>query len=248
MSEKIFEWKGYGWMNGQPWGVAHPSKKRLWYSNENLAKVDENGSLVLGVNNNAKYFDGEVNHIKPYGCGYISTIERFRFGHFEFEYFLPIGIHLWPAIWLSGWDSWPPEIDIVEGWSGEGFFFRNRPNYKKFLGLNRIHPGVFYGRKGDKALGKGFGNFGTNNLTYQWYQKLGKKNKCDLFWYPDSIEVYYNGHIVMDIKDENLLSGLRSDMYVCLDCAVSGLFTDTDYEHYKKNGTPFIITDFKYTK
>ena len=52
----------------------------------------------------------------------------------------------------------------------------------------------------------------------------------------------------MSITDKKILDGLNGRMYVCIDCAVSELFTDTDYKHYKKNGTPFIITDFKYTK
>ena len=248
MFEKLFDWKGYGWMNGQPWGVAHSDKNQLWYSNEDCVKKDHNDNLILSVVDDAKYFDGDINHTKPYGCGYISTLERFRFGHFEFKYILPIGVHLWPAIWLSGWDNWPPEIDIVEGWSGEGYFCKNKPNYKKFIGLNRIHPGVFYGRDGDNVFGKGYGNFGTNNLTYQWYQNLKKENRCDLFWYPDSVKVYYNFHKVMDINDKNILNGLDSDMYVCLDCAVSNCFTEDDYKEYNTNGSPFIITDFNYEK
>lgn len=107
---------------------------------------------------------------------------------------------------------------------------------------------MFYGREGENVLSQGYGNFGTNNLTYQWFQPLKKINKCSLYWYPDYVAVCYNGHVVMFITDKKILNGLNGRMYVCLDCAVSELFTDTDYEHYKKNGTPFIITDFKYIK
>lgn len=78
MPEKIFEWKGYSWMNGQPWGVAHPKPDQLWYADANEAKI-EDGSLLLTVNNNKKYFGGEVDHVKPNGCGYISTIEDFKY-------------------------------------------------------------------------------------------------------------------------------------------------------------------------
>ena len=219
----------------------------MWYADANEAKIVD-GSLSLTVNNNKKYFGGDIDQVKPNGCGYISTFEDFKYGHFEFSYILPIGIHLWPAIWLSGFDSWPPEIDIVEGWSGEGCFTRNKPNYKKIIGFNSIHPGVFYGREGENVLHKGYGNFGTKNLTYQWFQPLRKVNKCDLYWYPDYVSVYYNNHLVMSITDKKILDGLNGRMYVCIDCAVSELFTNTDYKHYKKNGTPFIITDFKYTK
>lgn len=245
----FIEWAGYHWMNGQPWGVAHPNPKHVWYADEKETNVVED-TVVLGVNNDAKFFGGDVNHTKDFGCGCISTCEEFLYGHFHFEYILPIGIHLWPAIWLSGIDSWPPEIDIVEGWSGDGCFIPNQANYKKFIGFNRIHPGVFYGTDSDgNAIGKGYGNFGTDNVTYQCYQKLGgKTNTCDLYWYPDNIRVYYNGHKIMDIKDEEILKGLRSRMYVCIDCAVADNFTQQDYQKYLQIGTKMVVTKFTYNK
>lgn len=246
----FIEWAGYHWMNGQPWGVAHPDPKHVWYADETETKVisDDWGDnvLAMSINNNAKYFGGEVNHTKYFGCGCISTYEEFLYGHFHFEYILPIGIHLWPAIWLSGIDSWPPEIDIVEGWSGDGYFCPNQPNYKKFIGFNRIHPGVFYGTdEHGKAIGKGYGNFGTDNVTYQCYQKLNEKlNTCDLYWHPDNIRVYYNGHKIMDIKEEEILKGLRARMYVCIDLAAADNFTEQDYQKYIEKGTPMLITKF----
>ena len=39
MPEKIFEWKGYSWMNGQPWGVTHTKPNQLWYADANEAKI-----------------------------------------------------------------------------------------------------------------------------------------------------------------------------------------------------------------
>lgn len=249
MNDCFIEWAGYHWMNGQPWGVAHPNPQHVWYANENETKVI-NDTVVLGVNNDAKFFGGEVNHTKDFGCGCISSFEHFLYGHFYFEYTLPIGIHLWPAIWLSGVDNWPPEIDIVEGWSGDGYFIPNQPNYKKFIGFNRIHPGVFYGIDSEgNVIGKGYGNFGTNNLTYQCYQKLnGKINTCDLYWYPNNIKVYYNEHKIMDIKDEEILKGLRKPMYVCIDCAVSDNFTQHDYQKYLQIGTVMAVTKFTYNQ
>lgn len=249
--ESILNWAGYHWMNGQPWGVAHPNPDIIFYASEDEVSTlpDDPNILQLSINNNAKYFGGEVNHTKYFGCGVISTCEEFLYGHFHFEYILPIGIHLWPAIWLSGIDSWPPEIDIVEGWSGEGCLIKNQPNYKKIIGLNKIHPTVFYGKdeKGN-VLCKGYGSLWTDSVTYQCYQKLdGKLNTCDLYWYPDNIRVYYNNHKIMDIKDENILQGLRSRMYVCLDCAVEDNFTEEDYQQYLEKGSPLLITKFIYT-
>lgn len=244
------EWSNYEWMNGQPWGEAHPNKDVIWYADKDETYTDRQGSLVLNINNNQKYFGGDVNHVKKYGCGCVSTYTSFLYGHFHFEYILPIGIHLFPAIWLSGFDNWPPEIDIVEGWSGDGYFKQGQPNYKKFLGFNRIHPSVYYGKDSQgNVLGKGYGSLCTSNVTFQWYQQLGGKiNTCDLYWNKDRVVVYYNGHVVMDIQDETILRGLRERMYVCIDFAVNDNFTEDDYSWYLKNGSPMVVKKFEYKK
>ena len=247
MADVVFNWKGYDWMNGQPWGEFHPNPKYIWYSDKNEARVGPYDCLLLDINNHEKYFPG-IDQTKKYGCGYISTCETFTYGNFHFEYILPIGIHLWPAIWLSGLDSWPPEIDIVEGWTGDGYFIKNQPNYKKFIGFNRIHPGVYYGKdENGNPIGKAFGSLGATDVTYSCYQNTnGKSNTCDLEWWPDYVRVYYNKHKVMEIKDKTILDGLSGRMYVCIDLAAGNNFTQDDYEKYRANGLPFIIKDFVY--
>lgn len=246
--KSLFEWCGYEWGNGQPWGEAHPDKEQLWYADKNEAYIANNGNLILDINNTPKYFGGEVNQTKPFGCGYISSKTYFLYGTFHFEYILPIGVHLWPAIWLSGLDGWPPEIDIVEGWTGNGYFIEGQPNYRKFVGFNKIHPGVFY-KENETVINKSLGNFGTDNVTYECYQKLGGKiNTCDLYWQPYEISFVYNNHIIGKITDRNILSKIDKRMYVCLDCAVGNNFTQKDYEKYKKKGSPFVLTKFEYKK
>ena len=243
----MLEWMGYTWMNGQPWGIAHPNKDQQWYADPDETKILSDGSLCLSLNNKEKYIGGDVNQTKKFGCGVITTNEAFLYGHFKFRYILPKGIHLWPGIWLSGVDSWPPEIDIMEGWSGNGFFCKGKPNYKKFIGFNRIHPGIYYGRDGEKALGKGYGSLGTDDVTYEWYQNTnGKQNTCELYWQPDHITAYYNEYKVMDITEEVYLKGLRARMSVRLDLFAGNNMTQKDYNDYKKNGTPFIINEFTY--
>ena len=41
----------------------------------------------------------------------------YRYGWFEAKIKLPKGKNLWPAFWMWAWDSWPPEIDIFEGYT-----------------------------------------------------------------------------------------------------------------------------------
>ena len=46
MPEKIFEWKGYSWMNGQPWGVTHTKPNQLWYADANEAKLNQTDVVI----------------------------------------------------------------------------------------------------------------------------------------------------------------------------------------------------------
>lgn len=252
MAETILNWKGYDWINGQPWGEAHPSPDVICYADKDETILNSDGSITLDINNKEKYFDGEINHTKKFGCGWLSTTNGFLFGKFHFEYKLPKGIHLWPAIWLSGIESWPPEIDIMEGWSGKGIFCKNQPNYRRFPLFNNIHPGIFYLSMGEKVYSKGYGNFGSDCATYSWLQKLDDWNTCDLIWREDLIEVHYNGHKVMCIRENDedhgfyMLDFMKKKMYVCLDAAVQSGFTQDDYKQYKEEGSPMIIRDFTY--
>lgn len=244
-------WKGYEWMNGQPWGVAHPNKNHTWWCDETETSIVPNGNLIQGINNNQKYFE-EIDQTKDFGCGCISTYQSFLYGKFHFEYKLPVGIHLWPAIWLAGVHSWPPEIDIMEGWSGNGLICKNKPNYRRFPLFNNIHPGIFYVKQGETVYGKGYGNFGSDRATYSWLQKLNDWNTCDLIWKPDLIEVYYNNHKVMKITDNDeehgyyMLDFMKYEMYVCIDCWTGDNFTQENYKQYKENGRPFIVREFTY--
>lgn len=252
MPETILNWKGHDWMNGQPWGEAHPNPNIICYADKNESILNSDGSITLDINNKEKYFDGEVNHTKKFGCGWLSTTDTFLFGKFHFEYKLPKGIHLWPAIWLSGRYSWPPEIDIVEGWSGEGVICKNKPNYQRLPFFNKIHPGIVYFRINEDVYGKSYGSLGLKNATYSCYQKLNDWNSCNLIWEKDLIDVYYNGHRVMHITENDtdngiyMLDFMRKEMYVCLDSAVLSSFTQDDYKQYKEEGSPFIIREFTY--
>ena len=253
MAETILNWKGYDWINGQPWGEAHPSPDVICYADKDETVLNSDGSITLDINNKEKFFDGDVNHTKKFGCGWVSTNNGFLFGDFHFEYKLPKGANLWPAIWLSGVHTWPPEIDIMEGWSGNGYLCKNKPNYKRFPLFNNIHPGLFYFKVDGKVYSKGYGSFGSDCATYSWLQKLDDWNTCDLVWRKDLIEVYYNGHRVMRVTEDDedrgfhMLDFMGHEMYVCLDAAVQDDFTQDNYKQYKKSGSPFIIRDFTYT-
>ena len=245
----MIEWKNKycpTFINGEEWGVAHPNPTRhFWYDQEMVSTTDDGRVLVFDIQKNPRYFE-EVGQVKDWGIGCITSTKTFKYGTFWFEYELPVGAYLWPAIWLSSSLRWPPEIDIMEGWSGNGWFCKGKPNYRRFPFFNNIHPGLIY-MDGEKQVGQGYGCFGSDRATYGWCQPLDNLCTCKLVWAPDVIEFYYNYHRIASIKERDTLSKFIDPMYLKFDLFLSEEFSDDQYKWYKENGRPFRVIDFVYT-
>ena len=111
---RTFEWCGYEWITQERWGQIHPEKSHWWYD-ESCVSVDKQNHLHLKTKYNPKRFE-ELNLTSPIGVGLVSCTNKFKYGVFSIEAKLPHGKNLWPAFWMWSWDSWPPEIDVFEGW------------------------------------------------------------------------------------------------------------------------------------
>jgi Beta-glucanase/Beta-glucan synthetase len=48
-----------------------------------------------------------------------SKIFKQQYGYFEIRSKMPNSTGTWPAFWLTGTQSWPPEIDIYEWYGGK---------------------------------------------------------------------------------------------------------------------------------
>ncbi|KAK3899616.1 glycoside hydrolase [Staphylotrichum tortipilum] len=112
------------WSYLYPWGSDHNGAARM---SKSQATLSSSGTLTL----TAKRVDCE----KPashggkqipirYLSGAVHARERFnvsRGGGYDFsgEFKAPTARGTWPAFWLTGVDSWPPEIDMAE-WKGSG--------------------------------------------------------------------------------------------------------------------------------
>ena len=119
---KILNWKGYNWITQERWGDIHPTKTISWYDNT-AVEIDDNGFLILKTQNNPKYFE-KLDITSPIGSGLVSCQNRFGYGYFSIEAILPKGPSLWPAFWMWAWESWPPEIDVMEAYSNKrGSYF-----------------------------------------------------------------------------------------------------------------------------
>ena len=231
----MYYWKQLAWDIGLHWGDHNPNPRNLdWYGKEAVRL--ENDELHLTVLHKPQTFsDGST---KPYCVGYLSSIDTVHRGHLKVEYTLPVGRHLWPAIWLFSPVSWPPEIDIMEGWPN------TRGNYRKLF-KNKIFPTVHFVAADGRHRWQTFHD-GIFNGTRAARQPLDGRCTCELLWHGDSMEFRYNGHRVGLLTDRDILKRLDQPMNVILNLAVGYDFTAADYTDYRHFGREFIIHDLTY--
>ena len=154
---KNLNWCGYEWEVAMEGGMLlHPDYPFRWYD-KSCAIINDDNVLELTIKKNPKEIKdwAGVTYNPEYGVGLIRSVQPFMYGTFSADIKLPEGENLWPAFWLTGENSWPPEIDMMEGWSKKngGYFnltklkynvttnvhYRENPTEKKkSVGLERV--------------------------------------------------------------------------------------------------------------
>jgi beta-glucanase (GH16 family) len=166
----------------------------------------------------------------------VSNTTKFGYGYFEIEAKLPTGRNLWPAFWMWSFDTWPPEIDILEAYSSV-----KRPSYFKLyldslLGFWNVQTNYHYETKDKKGS--------VGGKTHWFGFKNPQKNfiKYGCLWEEHQIVFYYNGRVVRTIKDKAILSNLKgTKMNVIINNHIR-----EDIGNF--GSSEFIIKSFKYTK
>lgn len=235
----MIQWNTYWWEIGMPWGDHHPDPvNRDWYGRD-AVKTDAAGRLNLDILYKPCYFD-DIRASRLYCSGCISSTATFGKGYYRFEYRLPLGRNIWPAIWLCGVESWPPEIDIMEGWTGSC-----RRDYRRCLPWkNNIFPTVHYKEGYDnKVLSLHDGLFaGTLACRQPFYDRC----VCELVWADEMIAFWYNNRCVATVTDPNILAALDHPMHVIIDLFCGHDFDLEDFKDYQDNGRKFTIYNFTY--
>lgn len=228
MMETI-KWSGREWLTRETWGLYHPNNRKFWY--DKSAITVEGSMLKLRVHKNPRYFD---NTFIETGIGLISSVDDFLFGHFEIECRLPAGKHLWPAFWTYGRETWPPEIDIFEGYSKGGGSYLG--TFFDSLSLWNVQTNAHFGSEAG-------GTKGASGAKTHWF---GFKNpakhfiKYKMSWYPDKIVIFYNNTEVRTFREKALLEQMNNQpSRVMINTAIS----DVNWT----SNADFMIKYFKYT-
>lgn len=200
------------WRFGQPWGDFHPGDLAQYYGTEGQLTYVSPDGLVLELRHRPKtYIKSQLPEWRrtpeipdeftiPYGVGLVTSRVGWKYGWFEAEIKLPDGKYHWPAFWLTGENSWPPEIDIFEAYS------REIPSYSR-KGLKNwvIQPNLHYGSTelGTKEI------YGAYNCPIPDADKRFVKYAC--WWEKDFIRIYYDGSLVFECTNPKVLRNFNGE-------------------------------------
>jgi beta-glucanase (GH16 family) len=196
---ETIKWSGREWLTRETWGIYHPEKDNVWYDRSAI-EVSGNGNLHLRVHKNPRHFDGKFIET---GIGLISSADDFQYGHFEIECRLPAGKHLWPAFWTWGRESWPPEVDILEGYTKAGSSYLGA--FFNAFSVWNVQTNAHFGSMDDGTKGS------TGAMTHWFGLRNPARNfiKYKMSWYPDKIVLFFNGNEVRKITDTRLLGQMN---------------------------------------
>tara|TARA_B100000963_G_scaffold361470_1_gene397065 strand:- start:4299 stop:5036 length:738 start_codon:yes stop_codon:yes gene_type:complete len=199
-SKDLLIWEGYEWEIGERWGLMHPGKTECWYDKSAVEIVGD--ELHLHTHYNPIEIDGKES---PFGVGLINCTTKFGYGRYDIDIKLPTGPYLWPAFWMWSFESWPPEIDVFEGYSNKRGSYTNFGNFHEFI------IGKFWKVQTNVHLGKEPDNYsaGAQSHWLGWTSPDKVFNKYSLEWYENEVNILFNDKLVRRITDESVLEQLR---------------------------------------
>jgi hypothetical protein len=201
------------WRLGQPWGDFHPGNLSQYYDmSGNLSYTSPDG-LVLELRNIPKTYkkselpdwrqspDLPEEFTIPTGVGLVVTKEAWQYGWFEAWIKLPEGQKYWPAFWLSGKTTWPPEIDILEAYSHMGPKYDGPKYFNTFGNVEnlKIQPNLHYGivEEGTKDA------YGSYDVPVAKSTERFVQYVCH--WEKDFIKIYYDGGLIFETYNPEIL-------------------------------------------
>ena len=216
------------WLPQQYWGWFHPNNgnpieyydKELKYTKASkegtylCTKYDPKNVLKNSLSSWEKTKELPEKFSIPYRVGLLSSRISFKYGWFKIEAKLPSGKNLCPSFCLNGVDTWPPEIDVFNGYSGED------GNYSSGLFKNafkKIQPNIHYGSRKDNS---------TNSWSgYDVFVKDADKRFVQYvcWWERDFIKIYYDGVKVFETYDQKILKYFNQPMSVIINNGVTDL-------------------------
>lgn len=234
---KLYKVDGFGW------GNYHPMDLHQWYDPAGCGLNEKIGAYFT-VTNNTKVVteygakEGTTDPLKnmppkliPYGIGTANSYESWGHGLYEWNMRLPKGAGLWPAAWVSSSNSWPPEVDIFEGYSKANGDYGKHVNSNYHLGSeskNHYQLGSFrHGRIFDHS----------------------QHTKFHMHWTKDFIKIYYNGFLVRVLTNKKHLKWYEGKkMKMIMGTGLGGMKFAINTPLDKMNQKPCSVLSFRIYK
>jgi len=198
------------WRYAHPWGDFHPKTLwRYWPQTNEVAYLSPAGLVLENRLKPKTFIKSELPKWRQkdslpdeftikWASGLVSSKKSWKHGWFEAEIMMPTERGMWSAFWLSGVDSWPPEIDIFEAYTNED------------MNEISIQPNIHWGRveNGTKK------DYGAPNFELHEPNRRYVQYACH--WTEDFIKFYYDGHLVQVCDNPEMLKDLSARQYVIL--------------------------------
>jgi len=200
------------WGYGQRWGDFHPDVLSWYYDNDGTYSYTTKDGLALELRNVPKtWVKSELPEWRqasalpdqftiPIAAGMVSSKQSWQYGWFEAWIKLPKGTPYWPAFWLTGKNSWPPEIDIFEAYSQFGNRYESKTWFGKLKPNRKIQPNLHYGSVENNTKEM----YGSWDIPVAECTERYVQYAC--LWEEDRIEIYYDGAIVFKCTDPKILA------------------------------------------
>lgn len=209
------------WHVGQRWGEFHPDGLYQYYGTvENGCIQTGEEGLSLWHRFKPKKFIHKDKEIEiPNAVGMIGSNITFENVYYEADIILPDGPGYWPAFWVTGSLSWPPEIDFFEGYSDKNSVYRVASNFFVRPDIKVVNVGA----RSHKMI--------TDNKKAYRFGCIHAKDRIDIF---------YNGHLVRRLTTEKFLKTYNEPMMIILNHALW-----TENMKYIKEETRMIVKHLK---
>ncbi len=231
---ETIQWMGFEWILKETWGQIHPNKPLFWYD-PSAVNIDSQGFLHLRTHHNPKTFtiNGKVI-TSPIGAGLVCCLHPFHFGHYKIVAKFPAGRHLFPAIWLYDLNTWPPEIDIVEGYSN---CLGNYLNFNPFRMLSWMYVWSAFHYRDASGTHIKVGNR-PNSISLR--DPSGNFMTYEMNWDPNKISLFLDGRLTREFSG-SLMQHFQQPMRFIMN---NGHRSNKPVNEKQK--TDFVIKSFSY--
>lgn len=196
---KTVQWMGYEWqLDADGHRKIHPNHPQEYYGEDTVKVSGED--VILGL----KYEPVMVGHWNEkiyqsdFARGMIRSVEDFSYGEYILRCSLPKGKWLQSSFWLSSSDSWPPEIDVFEAYSGCCGRYNQIPQRKI---ENNFHYDIDSLELNMET--ETISRLGAQRCSWLCVPKPLQTVQYKLIWLPDKIWIYYNGHLVRYVENQD---------------------------------------------